>query len=370
MNILPFRGLLPDLSLIPEQQYFFDTVKKKFCVYQKNDHFLPPSPPSLFIFRVQRPDLTATGLICTTKLEDYLEGKVLKHEKTIRSKEQVQLKLIREHRAAVKPALLVHRRVPQIRAWLNRFADTHPPLQTVSFEENEQHLLWQVTETEHIRSLQELYGELERVAIADGHHRFASFARLHQQSEHKSDSPFAAIMTAYFPEDQLQIEAFHRLIELPDPAEQQKLLEQLAHLGKLEKLQKPALPQQKHQMCLATPHAWYRFDWKPELLVARRPDQPLLDVDLLQQHILVPLLRVKNIRTDRRIHYLEGKGNATEMARKLRQLPAGCCFFLYPIDSGDFLQVARVPGLTLVPKATFFQPRLKNGLLVQTLEFQ
>jgi uncharacterized protein (DUF1015 family) len=227
--------------------------------------------------------------------------------------------------------------------------------------------LWQVRAEADIQELQQLYREkLQRVAIADGHHRFASFARLYQDSP-PGTNEFATVMTAYFPEDELKIEAFHRLVEWPDPVRHQKVLQQLTKLGKLERLDTPQLPRHKHQMSIVfSSSAWYHFEWAPSLLAHETPGRPLLDVDLLQQQVLIPIMKVQNIRTDPRIHYIEGMEDAAQLEASLKRHPPGICFVLYPIHPLDFLQVANL-GLTLVPKATFFQPRLKNGLVVHPL---
>ena len=366
MKIIPFRGLLPNLSLIPDQHHFFESVKEQFNTFQQMNYFLPPQPPAFYVFRMQHPRQTATGLICTTHIEDYLQGKVLKHEKTIRNKEQIQIDLLKERGVAVKPALLVHRHEAQIREWLHLYTLRHPPVQEVNFQDGERHILWQVSSATDIQELQGLYGEkLSRVAIADGHHRFASFARLYREG-HSGTDEYSAVMTAYFPEDELKIEAFHRLVEWPD-AGQQHLLQQLAGLGKLLRLDRPRLPRYKHQMSIVlSSRSWYHFEWAPTVLARETREKPLLDVDLLHHQILIPLLKVQNIRTDRRIHYLEGLEDPVQLETALRSYPPGICFVLHPIDPTDFLQIANL-GLTLVPKATFFQPRLKNGLIVQPL---
>lgn len=367
MKIIPFRGLIPNLDLIPEQQQFFDTVKEKFNAFEKLDYFLPAQPPAFYVFRMIREGQQATGLICTTHIQDYLQGKVLKHEKTIRTKEQIQIDLLLERGAAVKPALLVHRHEATIRRWLQDYTLAHPPLLQVTFDDGEQHQLWQVVSDRDISALQELYSEkLTTVAIADGHHRFASFARLYRQQPRPE--VFSAVMTAYFPEDELKIGAFHRMVEIPDSEKQQQLLRALAQLGTLEKLPEPTLPSHRHQMSIGTPFGWFDFTWKPALLASENPGKPLLDVDLLQDNILVPLLGVKNIRTDRRIHYIEGSDRMERLVKAMRSLPAGFCFLLHPIEPEDFLKIAGIPGMVLVPKATFFLPRLKNGLVVQPLK--
>lgn len=367
MNIIPFRGLLPNLNIIPDHHHFFESVKTSYTTFRQQQYFLDPEDPAFYVFRIQRFAHMATGLICTTDIQDYLKGKVLKHEKTIRSKEQVQIRLLRERRAAVKPALLVHRHRPEIRDWLQEFTLKHPAKLEVAFQDGDRHTLWQVSRAADREEIRRLYcDQLAAVAIADGHHRFASFASLYRQTAELTTSPFSAVLTAYFPADELQIEAFHRFIELPDRQQRQHFLRALAQVGTLKPLQHPELPLSRHQIGIILPEGCYLFEWAPRLVSAESPQKPILDVDLLHQHVLVPLLEVKNIRTDRRVRYLESIENAARIEQILKDYPPGVCFLLHPIHAKDFLEIANL-GLTLGPKATFFQPRLKNGLVVMPL---
>lgn len=367
MNILPFRGLLPNLTLISNTDRFFQTVKENYNYFHKQHYFLPPGRPAFYVLRMQHSDQVATGLICTTQIQDYLQGKVLKHEKTIHSKEQIQINLLKERKAAVKPVLLVHHHHSQIRRWLKNYTLNYAPTLEVSFSPEEKHLLWEISRPSDLYEVQKLYREkLPTVAIADGHHRIASFATLWQQSKVEDQNQFASVLTAYFPEDELKIKAFHRLVELPDEQQRNKLLQAISKLGTFRPMSNPKLPARKHQMSILSSSNWYDFEWDPTLLTSETDQKPLLDVDLLHQHILVPLLDVKNIQADSRIHYLEGIDQPAQLNRILNAYPSGICFVLYPIHPESFLQIANL-GLTLVPKATFFQPRLHNGLVVQTL---
>lgn len=365
MNIIPFRGLLPDLAAIPDPFSFFEAVKEDYLQFHRQDYFLSPEPPSFYVFRMQNAQLQATGLICTTHIDDYLQGKVLKHEDTIPAKELIQVKLLKERQAAVKPVLLVHRHQEAIRQWLMAFTSRHQPTLAVKFADQEEHSLWQISASDDIKEIRQLFREkLSLVAIADGHHRFSSFAALYRGSG-PDHNQYASVLTAYFPEDELQIEAFHRLIQLPHNRAEQQLLENLRRKGTLRLRPAFQLPAHKHQMSIyvCSSARCYDFTWDHRLLSAETQQMPLLDVHLLQDEIINPWLEDPEFQPNPPIKYIE---NTEDLLASLGINTPGICFILYPIDPVDFLQIVK-SGISLVPKATFFQPRLKNGLVVQPL---
>jgi uncharacterized protein (DUF1015 family) len=365
MNIIPFQGLLPDLSRIQDIDRFFATVKENYRAYYEQESFSPSSSAAFYVFRIEGPTYRATGLICTTGVEDYLSGKVMKHEEIIHAKEQVQIDLLDERKAVVKPILLLHQKEPAISAWLEQYAADHSPILQLNFSDGETHLLWEVADAVQISALQSLYREkIPYTAIADGHHRFSSFATLRQENNGLEKERFSAVLTAYFPEDELFIDAFHRLVEVPRPFHDQQFLEALESLGTLRPLPAPQLPPEKHHLSICLSSSWYSFVWDQEILQAEERESPLLDVNLLNQFILRPLLDIDDAQTSTRVHYLEGNAGIANIERALQGYAPAVAFALYPIHTHDFLAVV-TKGLTLVPKATFFLPRLKNGFIVQ-----
>ncbi|MEZ4994284.1 MAG: DUF1015 domain-containing protein [Saprospiraceae bacterium] len=366
MNIIPFQGLLPNLSQIPDTDRFFDTVKEDYRNYYEQACFLPSPKAAFYVMRITNEDHRATGLVCTTSVEDYLSGRVMKHEKIIHHKEQIQIDLLDERKAVVKPILLLHQKVRLISNWLEAYTQEHSPVLELTFSDGECHQVWDVSDAAHMATLQSLFLEkIPLVAIADGHHRFSSFATLQQEQHEQSEKErFSAVLTAYFPEDELSIDAFNRLVELPRPFNDLQFLEALEAIGKLHPLPSPGLPGEKHHLSICLSSGWYDFSWSPEILQAEDLQHPLLDVNLLNQFILHPLLEVDDVQTSTRMHYLEGNGGIPLMEKALLSYASAIGFALYPIHTHDFLEVV-TKELTLVPKATFFQPRLKNGMIVQ-----
>lgn len=367
MDIVPFSGALPRLDRISDLSEFVDRAKSEFSAYHARQLFTPGGAPALFIYHVEDGDVDATGLIATTSVQDYLNGKVLQHEEIIIQKQQVQIDLLQQRQAAVKPVLLLHRHQEEIRQYLHNYKQRQPAFQEFIFSPIERHRLWQVDRPEEIAALQRLFRRhVPAVAIADGHHRFSSFADRWNHSPLSERSRYAYVLSAYFPDDELRIEAFHRITSLPPGLTVDRLRAQLQQLGQLELLPTARMPEQKHEMCLWLAGHWYRFCWKPELRRPVRPGLPVLDVDLLNRHILSPLLHIYDLQSDEQLQYMGSDYDLHVLEANTAALENGIAFALYPISSDDFMQIAQA-GIRLSPKATFFRPRLKNGLIVQQL---
>lgn len=367
MKIIPFQGLFPNLSLIPDKDRFFATVKEQYRTYYDGDSFLHSSKAAFYIIRISNPHRTATGLICTTHIDDYLSGKVMRHEKIIHQKEQIQLELLEEREAVVKPILLLHRPEPTIKSWLHDYVEAHDTIIEMTFDGGEIHQLWEVSASTDMSVLQSLFQDnIPFAAIADGHHRFSSFTTLAQENSQAAEGRFSAVLSAYFSEEDLTIDAFHRLVEVPRPFHELEFLEALKKLGSIELLPAPKLPQRKYQLSIGLSTGWYAFSWDPEILETDELQPPPVDVNLLDQYILQALLEVDDVQSSTRIHYLEGNSGIPLIEKSLQIYAPAIGFALYPIQTTDFLTVVS-HGLQLVPKATFFEPRLRNGLIVQVV---
>lgn len=367
MDILPFFGATPRLDRLDDLNEFTEQAKTAFTDFVGRQIYMADGSPALYIYQIRDKDIEATGLIATTAVQDYLEGRVLRHEDIIPAKEQVQRELLIERQAAVKPVLLVHRSQEMIRQGLRSFIEGLAPSHEFEFSETERHCVWRIDQDKDIEALQNLYRQyIPKVAIADGHHRFSSFARLWTQSPTSVRQRYAYVLSAYFPEDELQIEAFHRVARLTDGQYPDSFLNSLGKLGALQPLPAATLPAEKHEMSLWIADQWYRFRWHDSCLQSIRPDLPALDVNLLNRHILKPLLQIHDLQSEEHLKYIGSDYDLDALETAASSLDRGIAFALYPIHSDDFMRIAGA-GVRLSPKATFFRPRLKNGIVVQLL---
>lgn len=366
MNIYPFQAWYPNFEQIPSVDAFFGTVKDKFTSYQQDGSFKQVPESAIFIHRIQTRKRTYTGLMTCTSIDEYDKGNMIKHEKTITLKEQKTKTLLLERQASVKPVLLTYPAIAAVTKILHSYIQKHPSFYHAYFEIDQQaHQVWKIAEEEIIKELQQLFKkEVPTTYIADGHHRTATMSSLKKQFHQQTDKgDFSQLLVALFGSDQLEINVFNRVVLGLQDRTASAFLEQLSQIGTVTKLRKPKKPKQKHDLVLFLEEEWYRFRWKDALLEVPNKEL-LLDVTLLNDHVLNGILGMKDIGNDQRIDYLEGtKGLAGLKAATLKNA-ANIGFSLYPIQPNEFMEMAQ-QDILLPPKSTYFEPRIKNGLLVK-----
>lgn len=366
MNIQPLQASYPRVELITSSDSFFGTVKEDFVDYKHNGFFLCTAEPGLFVYQIQCPRRSYTGLIGTSDIEGFLTGKILQHEATLAPLEQVQVHLLFQRNAAVKPVLMGYAEIPEIEAFLQDFAEANTPLLEIEFElESQTHRVWQVSRPEQIRYLQEEFDrKVDKAYIADGHHRTATMAHLFTHLGDGLREQYRFFLSAYFSFSNLEIFDFNRVVQGLDAMSPTLFMARLSQVCEIEVLAQPAKPEGKHQVIMFFNQEWYSLRWKDTLLAKYEPGTVLLDTFLLNDQVLGPLLGITDVRNDKRIRYIEGTKAAEGLRDAVLRGEGRIGFMLYPVDWEDFLSVSEKGGV-MPPKSTLFEPRMKNGILVQ-----
>ncbi|MBX2871795.1 MAG: DUF1015 family protein [Saprospiraceae bacterium] len=360
MEINPFSATLPNLKKISHPDTFFQSVKEKYSPQVRQDFFKSVETPALYIQQIERSAHTYQGIITTVPIQAYMTGQIKGHEETLERKGQIQVKLLRERQAMVKPVLLTYNNVAAIKNWMEDQIAKSDPIQTVFFEEDQaNYRLWEVQAPESIKKVQALFKqEVDRAYIADGHHRMLSTT--------DQQLGLDAVLCSFFPKDQVLIRDFNRQVFFDNGFDTLDFLDQLKKLTELEPMQEGGKPQTKHTLSLYMAGQWYAIRWKRKLLERHKSGLPLLDADILNESVLQPLLQVQDLRKTDRIKYVDGQSEVPELERLLRDTPNSLLFCLFPIDWTEMVQWAD-QGQTLPPKSTWFEPRMKNGLVVKDL---
>ena len=362
MKILPFKAVYPNLNNVPHSNDFFDTVKFRYHEYATEDMFKTSDSEAIYIYQIKNKDKQKfTGLIACTDIADYFDGKMKKHEKTIVSNEELQSELLSTRGAAIKPVLLTYPSVPELNELILNYLDNNRKFYVIELG-GEKHRFWQIAEPKIIKKIQQIFQEkIPHTYIADGHHRSASFAALHEKN--KSDKT-NKMLTAYFPIEELEIKEQNRIVADLNGLTPDKFLEKLMVLFKVKVLKKGVKPYAKLEMTMFLDKKWFQLNWRKSELKDFAKGLVLLDAHLLNEKILKPILDVKNIREDERVQYMDGSKNIEEIEEATQTLPTeGVAFCLYRVEFDDLIEVADSNGV-LPPKSTFFEPRMKNGLLV------
>jgi uncharacterized protein (DUF1015 family) len=370
MNLKPFCARYPDFGRVASPEAFCDDAKNDFPDFLAAGIFQQQPRAAFYIHQIEAKDRTHTGLVGLNAVRDFFEGKIKKHEKTLRERERQQAELMLRWKAVLKPVLLSYPPVAAIQHWLENFARAHTPLFEVWFErESQRHRVWAVANEPDTRHLQSLFAQhVHNTYIADGHHRTTTLAYLH--AEHRAQYPafdFDHLFCAYFATDQLDILDYNRVVDLPEGLENEVFTKKIGYVAELRPLAQPRRPQAKHEIVLFAHGQWHTLRWKPELLARHAPYLPTLDAALLNEWVLRDLLGIADARTDTRITYVDGsKGLEGLQKAVLAKNTPRAGFALYPVAFGDLARMADA-GEVLPPKSTYFEPRLRSGMLVQML---
>lgn len=368
MKIKPLRACYPNFSKIESAEVFCDEAKNRYNQYAEEGLYQKLPQRALFIYQIQSFTGEHTGLVALNEVEDFFAGKVKKHEATLDEREKHQMELFLRWEAILKPVLLTYPPVPGISAWLHEFVHTHLPLFSARFKKGRvQHRIWAITAESDIVELQQLFSEhVKSTYIADGHHRTTTMAMLHEQRDQYPDYDFDHLFCAFFATDQLDILDYNRAAEIPHWMSSAQFMARLSTVFDIECLEMPRRPADKHEIVMCLRKEWYSLHWRPEILRGLDEQNALLDASLLNERVLGDILGIHDVRKDTRVTYIDGS-KGLDGLRKAASGRNRVGFALYPVHFEDMMFLADA-GEILPPKSTYFEPRLKSGMLVQLLK--
>ncbi|MBK7409092.1 MAG: DUF1015 domain-containing protein [Saprospirales bacterium] len=367
MHLFPFKAIYPNLDLIASPDVFFGNVKVEYPSYRKHGFFRECQEESLYIYRIVDPTRNYTGIVTCVAIQDYLSGMIRKHENTLPPKEQQQTELLLARKAVVKPVLLTYPPVEAIYAFSEDLILSQKPFFEIFFDaDNQLHQFWNVSDPGQILLLKALFEQYVPTAyIADGHHRTSTLAHMYEISKGQSNgSLYDRMLCAFFPSSELEILDYNRVIEGLEDISFTTFMAQLSQIMDIEVLTKPSRPREKHEMVMFINREWFRLRWRKRLMESFQGDEVLLDVQLLNELILENILGISDVRTDERVKYIEGRQGIKGVSERVDKNINRVGFFLYPVSMDDFMRIAD-EGQILPPKSTYFEPRMRNGVLVQ-----
>ena len=369
MRIKPFQAVYPNFNYIASPDSFFSNVKYDYPEYKRNGFFNKTAQEAIYIYRIQGPERSYTGLIACADINDYLEGHIKQHEDTLRDKEQQQMHLMIRRNAIVKPVLLTYYGVPEINELIAEYTAVYEPFYETEFSAEQcTHTFWEVHQGVAIQAFQNLFRtKVPHTYIADGHHRSSTVALMHErQKAHRGDDKFGLLLSAFFPMDELEVHDYNRVVEGLSDCSMTTFMAKLSHIFEIEILDGPARPSKKHDIVLFINREWFLLHWKAEVLKQHSHEDIVLDASLLDQRVLKDILGIADVRTDQRVKYVEGPKGLEEIRARSIKNENRVAFILYPVALSELIEVSDA-GKSMPPKSTWFEPRIKNGLIVQEL---
>ncbi|MDE3245399.1 MAG: DUF1015 domain-containing protein [Acidobacteriota bacterium] len=321
--------------------------------------------PCLYVYQQRMGDHVQAGLVGLCSVREYEAGAIKRHEFTRQDKEDDRTRHVTEQAANAEPVFLAYRAVPYIDHIVNDVRQGGPAYD-VTTPDGIGHTVWVIREEARIRELVNLFSGVPALYIADGHHRTAAAIRYGQAcrkaaQDPTGDEPFESFMAVVFPHDQLKIMDYNRVVKdlnglSPD-----------AFLAKVkEKFDVAATPHRGPQapttFGMYLGGSWYELKAKPGSFPSGDPVRGL-DVSILQENLLAPILGIQDPRTDTRIDFVGGIRGMDELERRVKEGYA-VAFALYPTSLTQLMGVADA-GEVMPPKSTWFEPKLRSGLLVR-----
>lgn len=304
-----------------------------------------------------------TGLVACTSIDDYVAGKIKKHEFTRPEKEVDRINHIKACDANTSPIFLSYRSDETIQGLLKSWKADHTPVYDFNSYHDVTHKVWVIDEAAVIEQLEQAFNKVNALYIADGHHRTESAVKVGlEKRENGEESPESSnFLSIIFPDDELAIWEYNRVLKVAPPAD---FFEQLAENFTVEKsgVKKPAAVGQV-QMYLD--NDWYTLTVKPEKVTNDPVER--LDVSLLQNYVFDQIFDIKDVRTDKRIDFIGGIRGTEELEKLVDSGDWQLAFSMYPTAMSDLLSVADA-GKIMPPKSTWFEPKLLSGLFMHDLE--
>ena len=319
--------------------------------------------PAYYIYRLTMDGREQTGIAAAYSVVEYCNNHIKKHEFTRPDKENDRTTHIRITKAQTGPAFLAFRSNDAMNALLKELVANQPEYDFVA-DDGVQHTLWHVSSSADIERVRMAFESIPELYIADGHHRSASAARLaSEQPDNVEAQTFVAVA---FPHRQLKIMDYNRVVRDLHGLSDADLLDALDDKFFIEVVGNYEVkPTKRHQFGMYLDGNWYKLKAKSHL-VDEKDCQARLDVNILQRNILQPLLGIDDPRTDKRIDFVGGIRGMKELVRLVDSGEYAVAFALFPPTMDDLLDIADA-GQVMPPKSTWFEPKLRDGLLIKTI---
>ena len=361
----------------PETQFPEDADMYSPAVYGKarellwgmvaDGDFVWDDVPGYYIYEQTMLGRSQTGIVGCASIDDYLEGRIKKHENTRREKEEDRVRHVDACGAQTGPIFLAYRNNDRLKE-LVLSVKAGPPLFHFTSDDGIRHRGWAVTDAERVEAVRSAFEGMDALYIADGHHRAASAVRVGQMRrdadpDFTGDEEFNYFLSVIFPEDELMIMDYNRVVRDLNGLTTERFLQKIGEVCFIKPQPWAEHPDEKGEMAMLLEGHWYMLTVKPQF----RSGDPVegLDVSILQREILEPILGITDPRKDARIDFIGGIRGFAELERRVG-LDMKVAFAMYPTSIRELFAVAD-EGRLMPPKSTWFEPKLYSGLFIHAI---
>ncbi|MCK4308973.1 MAG: DUF1015 domain-containing protein [Candidatus Atribacteria bacterium] len=360
-----------DSSIDHYDQIVYEKASENLNKLIKEKVYLQDKQENIYIYRQIMKGRTQTGLVTCVSVDDYLKGKIKKHENTQEDKEKDRINHIDFTDANTGPVFLTYKARDEIKQIVNRWTKEENPVYDFTSEDGITHTCWIIDDESTIKQLIESFAKIDYLYIADGHHRAAAatkvgLKRREQFKDYTGKEEFNYFLSVLFPHDELYIMDYNRVVADLFGNTEEEFFKKVSERFKIVEYKGEGLyrPEVKHTFGMYLNDSWYKLTAKPG---AFDEDDVVdsLDVSILQNNLLTPILGIKDPRTDQRIEFVGGIRGLEELEKRVK-VGMKVAFSLYPTSIEELMKVADAEKL-MPPKSTWFEPKLRSGIFIHKL---
>lgn len=346
----------------------YDSAAEQFEKFQKNGWLLQDEQENYYLYAQTMNGKTQYGIVLCAHVDDYMNGNIKKHELTRRDKEDDRMKHVRITNANIEPVFLAFRHNDVLAELIKKYAAQEPVYHFKAPVDGFIHQFWVIENKEDQDAITEEFAKMDSLYIADGHHRSAAAARVGaEKGEKEGRGEHDYYMAVCFPAEQLTILDYNRVVKDLNGLSEEDFLKALEkNFTVAYKGEENYRPQKMHEFSLYVGGKWYSLEAKPGTFNENDPIG-VLDVDISSRLILDEILNIKDLRSDKRIDFVGGLRGLGELKRRVDSGEMKMALALYPVSMQQIMDIAD-SGNIMPPKATWFEPKLRSGLVIHKLD--
>lgn len=361
---------LPE-SIDEHAEEVYQKAKENFDKFQAQGWLVQDDKDYLYIYGQTMWGKTQYGIVGCAGVEDYMNDVIKKHELTRKEKEEDRMKHVRINNANLEPVFFTFRKVEELDEIINKFVKHYDPVYDFTADDGVGHHFWVMRDQKTIDRIVEIFGEIPNTYVADGHHRTAAAALVGNEKkknnpDHSGDEEYNFFLAVHFPDDQLSIIDYNRVVKDLNGLSADQFIGKLGDVFEITEKNEQYKPQELHEFSMYLEGKWYALRAKDHTYDDADPIG-VLDVTILSKHVLDNMLDIKDLRTSKRIDFVGGIRGLEELQKRVDSGEMKVAFALFPVSMDQLLDIADT-GNIMPPKTTWFEPKLRSGLVVHKLD--
>jgi uncharacterized protein (DUF1015 family) len=370
-----YHIIKPEIDFEPgtdeHEEKVYDKALENFRKFRHDGWLVQDETEKYYVYAQTMNGKTQYGLVVCAHVDDYMEGRIKKHELTRKDKEEDRMKHVRVNNANIEPVFFAYPQQTELDAIVAEIIKDKPVYDFVAPGDGFGHHFWVIDNTQTINRITELFANIPALYIADGHHRSAAAAlvgdeKRRQNPNHTGNEEYNYFMAVCFPDNQLNIIDYNRVVKDLNNLTDEEFITRLSGNFEVVKIGESIYkPNKLHNFSLYLSGNWYSLTAKPGTYNDQDPIG-VLDVTISSNLILDEILDIKDLRTDKRIDFVGGIRGLDELKKRVDSGEMRVALALYPVSMKQLIDIADT-GNIMPPKTTWFEPKLRSGLVIHEL---